>query len=232
MSRSVMSRSRTALGRVLRVSVGVAVATWLIGALFPAAAHAQAGFGDTSTNFSIGWSEIRTENGDSLIDGSDGWFIDTDFAWRINPDSPLWVGFGFAGSYYNESEDVSGGIGFNDVEVEADLALFALEPRLRMVIQPGEGPGLYVAPRIGAGLLIADVDAVSITEFPGGGFTASGDSETEFWFEVRPAIELGFSGGAWAVGAEASYMWAWADEDAIGDTLEELRLGIFFRFAN
>jgi hypothetical protein len=213
--------------------VGAAVSAWIIGALFPAAASAQPGFGDTSTNFSIGWSEIRTENGDSLLDGTDGWFIDTDFAWRINPDSPLWLSFGVAGSYYNESEDVSSGVGFNETDIEFDLAMFALEPRLRFVIQPGgEGPGIYIAPRIGAGLLIADIDAASITEFPGGGFSVSGDSETEFWFEVRPAIELGFSGGAWAVGAEASYMWAWADEDAIGDTLEELRLGIFFRFAN
>ena len=57
-----------------------------------------------------------------------------------------------------------------------------------------------------------------------------GEGETVFAFEVRPAVQLGFSGGSWVVGAEVSQMWAWGDFDPLGDQLYETRAGIFFTF--
>jgi hypothetical protein len=183
-------------------------------------ASAQTGF---STNLSAGWSQIYTEN-ESVLDESDGWYLDSDFAGQVAPS--LWLGLSFNGSYHSPDENL--GV----VQVEADLSLFAIEPRLRYVFRTSEdGPGLYVAPRIGAGLLIADIYAVSFVDTPGGGFVVSGEDETELGFLVRPAIEVGFSGGAWAIGAEASYMFAWVDAGSAGDTIQEFRAGFFIRFA-
>jgi len=45
---------------------------------------------------------------------------------------------------------------------------------------------------------------------------------------VRPGVQVGYSGGAWALGAEVSEMWAWGDFDELGDQLNELRVGFFF----
>jgi Outer membrane protein beta-barrel domain len=215
MSESTRSSSRP--GAFVGAIAGLVLAV----ATSSAVAQTDPGF---STNFSGGWSQIYTD-GDSLLDESDGWYLDSDFAGRVAP--ALWLGLSFNGSYHSAEED------FGDfAEIEADLSLFAIEPRLRYVFQTSDdGPGLYVAPRIGAGLLIADIYAVTVADTPGGGFSAIGDYETELGFLVRPAIEVGFSGGPWAIGAEASYMVAWIDADAIGDTIEEFRAGFFIRFA-
>jgi Outer membrane protein beta-barrel domain len=216
-----MSRSSSKVGTFACFVAGFCLAA-------PATAFAQADAGAFSFNLSAGWAQLQTDD-ESLLDDQDGWYLDSDFGWRVGPG--FWLALGFTGSYYSADEEFSTGGAFpTEVDISADLSLFAIEPRIRYVFQTGDGgPGLYVAPRIGAGLLIADLEALDVVEGPGGGFTVSGEDETEFGFEVRPAIEVGFSGGAWAVGAEASYMLAWIDAGSAGDTLEELRAGIFFR---
>lgn len=210
----------------------LAVVTPLLLVAAPAAAQDEQGLG---FNISTGYAQLYTDKSGSLLDEEEGWYIDTEFSFQLAPDSPLWLGFAFGGSYFNADKDfVSGGVLVpTETEVWADLALITLEPRVRYVFAPGgrDEPGIYVAPRVGAGLLIADVVASSITELPGGSIEIEGASETEWAFEVRPAIEIGFSGGPWVLGAEASYMIAWMDNDAVGDSLEEMRVGIFFRVA-
>src|SRR5687768_4250433 len=53
--------------------------------------------------FSVGWARLEGD-GDSLIDGEDGYYFDTDFSFRPNTESPLWLGISFNGSYFEEEE--------------------------------------------------------------------------------------------------------------------------------
>src|SRR5688572_6365259 len=154
-----MSGSNRSSSRPGRCFVGVIACFVLVVATSSAVAQTGPGF---STNFSGGWSQIYTD-GDSVLDESDGWYLDSDFAGQVAP--ALWLGLSFNGSYHSPEED------FGDfAEVEADLSLFAIEPRLRYVFRTSDdGPGLYLAPRIGAGLLIADIYAISVVDGPGGG---------------------------------------------------------------
>ena len=185
-----------------------------------------------SFTFSTGYARLESDGGDSLIDGEDGYYFDFDFAGRPNPHSPLWLGVGFGGSYFDQNDETqidTGGVFPTFVEVDAALSLFTIEPRATFVLLPKQDKGLYVAGRIGAGLLIADYWATAIVERPAGIFV-DGDGETTFAFEVRPAAQVGFCGGPWVVGAEVSQMWAWGDFDPLGDQLTETRLGVFFTF--
>lgn len=178
--------------------------------------------------FSVGWARLEGD-GDSLIDGEDGYYFDTDFAFRPNTDSPLWFGISFNGSYFEEEEDVEvdGGVFPTEVDVGAQLSNFAIEPRLTVVLLPRQDRGVYLAGRLGVGLLITDYWATTVVERPGGFFVES-DGDTVAAFEVRPGLQLGFSGGAWVLGLEASNMWAWGDFGPVGDQIEERRVGIFF----
>lgn len=181
-----------------------------------------------SVTFSGGYARLESD-GDSILDNQDGYYFDFDFAGRPGPTSPLWLGVGIGGSYFEESEETqvdTGGFP-TFVEVDAAISLFTIEPRATFVVLPREDRGLYLAGRMGAGLLIADYWATGIVERPGGIFI-DGEGETVFAFEVRPAAQLGFCGGPWVLGAEVSQMWAWGDFDSLGDQLTETRLGIFF----
>jgi hypothetical protein len=181
-----------------------------------------------SVTFSGGYSRVEAD-GDSILDGEDGWYFDFDFAGRASDTSPLWLGVGIGGSYYDQSEEarIESGVFPTFVEVDAAMSLFTIEPRATFVVLPREDRGLYLAGRLGAGLLIADYWATGIVERPAGIFI-DGDGETVFAFEVRPAAQLGFCGGPWVLGAEVSQMWAWGDFDPLGDQLTETRFGIFF----
>jgi len=182
-----------------------------------------------SFTFSGGWSRLETD-GDSLVDGEDGYYFDFDFAGRPKTNSPLWLGVGFGGSYFEQSEEteVNGGAIPTFVEVDAALSLFTIEPRLTYVLLPRKDRGLYLAGRIGAGLLIADYWVTQVVQRPLG-FFVDGDEDTVAAFEVRPAAQIGYCGGNWVVGAEVSQMWAWGDfGDALGDQITELRAGFFF----
>ena len=182
---------------------------------------------------STGWSTLHTD-GNTVLDNEDGWYLDTEFMWHLQPDKPLWAGIGFAGSYYEASRsvDLSGGLFAPELDLSADLGLFAIEPRLTYVLMPRQKDdrGLFLAGRLGIGLLIADQSTFGVIE-TGNVVTFGGDSETTVAFEVRPAVQIGYSGGHWQVGGEFSYMWAWGDFDAINsDQLEEAHAGVFFRF--
>ena len=184
--------------------------------------------------FSVGWSTLHTD-GKSVLDNEDGWYIDSEILYQLQPESPLWLGVGFAGSYFEADRDFDFGSGLitNELEVSADLGLFAIEPRLTYVLLPRgkDDRSLFLTGRLGAGLLIADQSQLSVIE-TGNIVTFSGDSDTTFAFEVRPAVQVGYSGGHWQAGAEFSYMWAWGDFDPLNsNTIEEARAGVFFRFS-
>ena len=179
--------------------------------------------------FSAGWSRLETD-ADSVLDGQDGYYFDMDFAGRPSASSPIWLGVGIGGSYFDDHEDATldTGAGLPTfVEIDAAMSLFTIEPRLTYVLLPRRERGIYLAGRLGVGLLIADYWATGVVERPFG-FFVDGDDETVAAFEVRPAAQLGYSGGNWVLGAEVSHMWAWGDFDPFGDELEELRAGIFF----
>jgi hypothetical protein len=184
--------------------------------------------------FSVGWSTLHTD-GKSVLDNEDGWYIDSEILYQLQPESPLWLGVGFAGSYFEADRDFDFGSGLitNELEVSADLGLFAIEPRLTYVLLPRKtgDNGLFLSGRLGAGLLIADQSQLSVIE-TGNVVTFSGDSDTTFAFEVRPRRPSGLQRRTLAGrGAEFSYMWAWGDFDPLNsNTLEEGRAGVFFRF--
>ena len=184
----------------------------------------------TSFSFSVGWARLNASGGDSPVDGADGWYLDTEFSYKLKPDKPLWLGISFNGSYYDESEDKRlDTVIPSEVELDASLSTFCIEPRLTYVLLPRRDKGIYLAGKLGAGLLIADYWATSVVERPGGFFIDS-DGDTTFAFLVRPGAQFGYSGGKWMVGAEVSEMWAWGDFNALGDELNELRAGFFFTF--
>lgn len=182
----------------------------------------------TSFTFSGGWARLESD-GDSLVDGEDGYYFDLDFSFRGDVESPLWFGISFNGSYFDDDREtvIDTGVIPTELEVYGQLSNFAIEPRLTFVLLPRRDSGIYLAGRLGAGLLITDYWATSVVERPGGFFVDS-EGDTVAAFEVRPGVQVGYAGGAWAVGAEASNMWAWGDFGPIGDELQESRIGIFF----
>jgi hypothetical protein len=183
----------------------------------------------SSFTFSVGWASLNSSGGDTILDEVDGYYFDTDFSYRLKPDSPLWLGISFNGSYFHEEDDqeVTGGVIPTEVEVDAALSTFCIEPRLTFLLLPRRDRGPYVAGKLGAGLLIADYWASRIVERPGG-FGVDTEGDTTFAFEVRPGVQVGYTGGPWALGVEAYEMWAWGDFNELGDQLNELRIGFFF----
>jgi len=182
----------------------------------------------TAVTFSAGWARLEGE-GDSLIDGEDGYYFDTEFSFRRDTSSPLWMGVSFNFSYFEEERDVQADSTIlpTEVDVAAQLSNFAIEPRITYVLLPRRDKGIYLAGKLGVGLLITDYWATAVVERPAGLFIDS-EGDTVAAFEVRPGVQVGYSGGAWAVGAEVSNMWAWGDFGPVGDQLQETRLGIFF----
>jgi opacity protein-like surface antigen len=184
---------------------------------------------NSSFTFSVGYARLESSGGNSKLDGTDGWYLDSDFEFRLKPGGPLWAGFSLSGSYFEESSNkrIDTTVLPTEAEVDAAVSNFSIEPRLTLVLLPKQSRGPYLAGRIGAGLLIADYWATSFVERPGGVFIDS-EGDTTFAFEVRPGAQFGYCGGPWVVGAEVSEMWAWGDFNRLGDQLNELRVGFFF----
>ena len=186
------------------------------------------------TTLSGGYSNLQVQHvGSGEFYDHSGPYIDADIGWRVpNPDFPLLIGIGFTGSGYWDSQDVVGPIDNNTALGEAtlysDVGLFELEPRLALALWSPNMPGMFLKPRIGAGLLI---DSYGIDHAV---TTADGNSfvDTEYHtgaaFEVRPAVQAGYSWGPGQIGAEISYMAAWGDFGHLGNDAQEFRAGVFF----
>lgn len=192
------------------------VAAWLIGT---AAASAQI----WSFTISGGYSNVLTNKSDGLFYNRNGAYIDADFNYRV-PDAsfPLLVGGGITGSGYWDTQNVLvPGSFFGGYTLYSDFGLLELEARAAVPIALRHAPGWFVMPRIGAGLLIDDyaIDTPNFTEY----FTGAA-------FEIRPAVQVGYSWGPGSFGAEFSYMAAWGDFGHLGSFAQELRVGLFLRF--
>src|SRR5688572_5041146 len=114
-------------------------------------------------SFSGGWAQLYTN--DAFIEDEDGWYADAELSWPLWHGSPLHFGVSVNGAYYNvERTAIVEGLSPLPAQVTVDPGVFAIEPRLRLVMTTNrDGSGLYLAPRIGAGLLIYNYDTVAET---------------------------------------------------------------------
>jgi hypothetical protein len=205
-----------------------------LAALLLCTTFASAQYGDAS--LSVGYSHFFPERSGGLFFSKDGAYLDGDFAWRIpQVVVPTFVGLGVTASGYWDSESIDYPVYYTNrdywnSDLDSDVEFIELEPRLTMKFWIPGAPGMFVRPRIGAGLLI---DNYSVDQL---GVDANGYdyvytlNHTGAAFEVRPAVQVGFERGRFSAGGELSYMASWGGFGAMGDTLQELRAGLFLRF--
>ncbi|HXE53190.1 MAG TPA: hypothetical protein VN541_09260 [Tepidisphaeraceae bacterium] len=177
-----------------------------------------------SFSFSGGYSNVQFEHREGLFYAHSGGYVDADFAWRVpNTSVPLLIGAGVSASGHYDWQDVpiSGAGFFSNYRLYSDVSLVSLEARASLPIALRNAPGWFIMPRIGAGLLIDDyaIDRINFTEY----FTGAA-------FEIRPALQVGYSWGAWSAGGEVSYMAAWGDFGGLGHWAQDFRIGAFVRF--
>jgi hypothetical protein len=188
-------------------------------------------FPEPAVTFSTGYSNLQTQKSQSLFYDHSGAYFDADVAWSPPLRLPLLVGFGVTGSGYWDRKSVtapaSEDFDFPYYHLYSDAGLFELEPRVGLRL--GRDTGFFAVPRIGAGLLI---DSYSIDQsFTSDGTTyLSTRNHDGAAFEVRPAIQVGYSWGYVSAGAEASYMYAVGDFGGLGHHAQEVRIGAFVNF--
>lgn len=220
------------------LSLRPGVAFVLACVLFCGVASAQ----ESEFSISGGYSHLYGLHGGDLFHNADGAYVDGDFAWHVpGPLEPLLVGFGVSGSGYwddhhagfSGSDYYGGGYVYSyygDDRLYSDVGFFELEPRVALSLWSTQLPGLYLKPRIGAGLLI---DSYGIDQLYNGG-TDNAYIDTHYHtgaaFELHPSLQAGYTWGPGAVGGEISYMPAWGDFGRLGNSEQELRLGVFYTF--
>src|SRR3954447_11389208 len=129
--------------------------------IFAAAAVAVLAATGTSTalgqtydfTFALGYSHVDLDNSDARFHSKDGGYFDMDFAFHLDTDVPLNVGFGITGSGYFDSDDVTFRLSSTTTAtttIYSDVGLFAFEPRVSIPIyaNPGSRTGLFVRPRL------------------------------------------------------------------------------------
>jgi hypothetical protein len=176
-----------------------------------------------------GYSHFHPEHDGGLFFDRDGPYFDADFAFRVpDPRSPLLLGFGLTGSGYWESQDYQFPFNNNTIaqtNLDSEVDMFEIEPRLALQFWlPG---GFFIKPRVGAGLLI---DNYSIDQAMTNNNTTvfSTADHTGVAFDIRPAIQGGWTWGPGAIGLEVSHMWAFGSFGRLGDRVGEFRVGAFF----
>jgi hypothetical protein len=207
-----------------------------LAALLLCTTFASAQYWDNS--LSVGYSHFFPERSGGLFFSKDGAYLDGDFAWRIpQVVVPTFVGLGVTASGYWDSENIDYPIYYRDrdrdfgnSDLDSDVEFVELEPRLAMKFWIPGAPGVFVRPRIGAGLLVSNYSVDQLAADLYGFEYIDTRNFTGAAFEVRPAVQLGFERGPFAIGGELSYMASWGGFGAMGDVLQELRAGIFFRF--
>ncbi|MGA2441913.1 MAG: hypothetical protein ABSH08_13220 [Tepidisphaeraceae bacterium] len=205
-----------------------------LAALLLCTTFASAQFWDDS--LSVGYSHFFPQRSGGLFFSKDGAYIDGDFAWRIpQVVVPTFVGVGVSASGYWDSESTDYPVYYTNrdnwnSDLNSDVEFIELEPRVAMKFWVPGAPGMFVRPRIGAGLLIDNysVDQLGV-DFNGFGYIYT-LNHTGAAFEIRPAIQVGFERGPFSAGGELSYMASWGGFGAMGDVLQELRAGVFLRF--
>ena len=179
-----------------------------------------------------GYSRLYPQRSGGLTFARDGAYVDGDFLWRVpNLDVPLLLGFGLSGSAYYRSDDVlvpvSGNLFVQDT-LESDVGFFSVEARAAVPISFRAARGFFVMPRLGAGLLVDEYSIDTLTR-QGTFDVLDTIDHSGAAFEIRPALQAGYSWGAGSIGAEVSYMAAWGDFGRLGSRAQELRAGVFLR---
>jgi hypothetical protein len=188
-------------------------------------------YAEPDITISTGYSNLQTQKANNLFYDHSGPYLDADFAWTLPLVVPVQLGFGATGSGYWDRQSVftpaSENFYYPYEHLNSDVGLFELEPRAG--VHFGGQTGLYAVPRIGAGLLI---DSYSIDQ------STTNNGNTYFFtrnhsgaaFEVRPAIQVGYSWGYISAGVEGSYLYSWGDFGGLGHNAQEYRIGAFVTF--
>jgi len=202
--------------------------------LCTAVARGQGYYPSYYSTLSGGYSNLQVQHvGSGEFYDHSGPYIDADIGWRVpNPDFPLLIGIGFTGSGYWDSQDITVPVENNTALAQTTLysnvGLFELEPRLALALWSPNMPGMFLKPRIGAGLLIDNYGIDHAVTTADGNTFIDTEYHTGAAFEVRPAVQAGYSWGPGQIGAEISYMAAWGDFGHLGNDAQELRIGAFF----
>jgi hypothetical protein len=185
-------------------------------------------------DISGGYSHLYIDSPAAEPINKDGGYVDFDLGVRVpNLAFPLLIGGGASVSGYWRSERVDAvdfsGFEFRD-RLDSDLGLYSLEARVAIPLRFGRNQGFFLTPRLGMGLVVDDY-AIDHAQDTGGGTFFFTDYHTGAAFGIRPTIEAGYFWRNWAVGGQLSYMAAWGDFGQLGSTAQEVRAGVFVRWA-
>jgi hypothetical protein len=199
--------------------------------LMAVTANAQLFLPAPALTISTGYSNLQMQRANNVFYDHSGPYLDADVAWTL-PVVPLQLGIGATTSGYWARESISSltnnNFGYPYDHVDSNVGFFEIEPRVGLRL--GGPTGFYALPRIGAGLLI---DSYGVDQ----SFNNSGNSylstiyHTGAAFEVRPAIEVGYSWGFVSAGVEGSYMYSIGDFGDFGHNAQEYRIGAFVTFS-
>jgi hypothetical protein len=218
----------------MRYTTGLFLLAWLCITLITAvsASAQQYAIIPPTVTLSAGYSNLQMQKATNLFYDHDGSYLDADFAWRLPVVIPLQAGFGLTGSGSEDRQSIYqiNNSNFYDSgpHLYSDLGLFEIEPRIGLKI--GRTTGFFLLPRLGAGLLINSY-GIDQTFNSNGNTYLSTQYHTGAAFEIRPAIQAGFSWGHASAGIEASYLAAWGDFGGLGHNAQEFRAGLFLTFS-
>jgi len=174
---------------------------------------------------SAGYSDIHISRsaGDLHYD-HDGGYVDGELSLNFGRRPVgLMLGVGVSASYHYDTEDFHNR-DFNFNDNNSYLGFYSIEGRIGMPIifsrSRRAASGFFLIPKLGAGLLVNDygIDTNFRTEY-----------HTGPAFEIRPAIQAGYSWGIGTVGVDLSHMSAWGDFGRLGNRAQEFRAGAFLR---
>ena len=203
-------------------------------------------FGDVFFTFSGGYSNAQMTGNNSRQGATatfhfprQGEYLDADLAVPVSAAPfPLLVGGGFSWTEHLDSGDpvTVQPSGFpvtppaRTKDQHSELNQYSLEARAAVPLYFSGSQGFYVMPRIGAGALSYHFNghhpAFESEQFT---FIENGHFEG-YAFEVRPALEAGYTWRRLSVGVEGSAMFAWGHFRPFGSTECELRTGAFLRY--
>ncbi len=196
-------------------------------------AFAAVARGQSYSTISVGYANLHTSELNGLFYDRDGVYLDGDVAWKLpRPNPPFLIGFGFGGSGYFQSQNVVFPINSNfngQTTLYSDVGLFEIEPRIAITLWSPWMRGLFLRPRLGAGLLVDSYGIDNIFQSNGTTFIGT-QYHTGAAIEVHPNVQAGYSWGAGSVGVEAGYMPAWGDFGGLGHRAQEIRVGLFFNW--
>jgi hypothetical protein len=183
-----------------------------------------------SFSLSAGYSNIQIQNTANYLHyNRDGGFLDGEFGATFGGrPAAFFVGFGASVAYHYNTENFhytdNFGNHFTVYGTTSYVGFYNFEGRigvpLTFTASRRDPRGFFLYPKVGAGLLVSDygIDTRFGTEYHSGAA-----------FDIRPAIQAGYTWGPGSAGIEASYMWAWGDFGNLGDRAQEARIGAFFR---